>query len=141
MIVLDTDVLSIIQRGRGPDFDRLGQQLAGHRDEDPAVTIVSFEEQARGWLAQVARARQPADLVLAYARFRAFLRESARWPVLDLTPRAADMYADLRRTYRRHGSADLRIAAIVMAHDALLISGNARDFAAIAGLRFEAFRG
>jgi predicted nucleic acid-binding protein len=35
---------------------------------------------------------------------------------------------------------DLKIAAIAITHDALLLSANARDFASITGLRFEQFR-
>ena len=70
----------------------------------------------------------------------AVLDDFAHRTVLDLTSSAADLYADLRKTYRRHGAADLKIAAITMAHGALLLSGNARDFVDIAGLRFEPFR-
>jgi predicted nucleic acid-binding protein len=35
---------------------------------------------------------------------------------------------------------DLKIAAVALANNALLLSGNARDFGAVAELRFEPFR-
>ena len=56
MIVLDTDVLSIVQRADGPAYDRLAQRLDA-ADDEVAVSIVSFEEQMRGWLAYVARSK------------------------------------------------------------------------------------
>lgn len=139
MIVLDTDVLSILQRGAGADFNRLVRQLTAHADEEPALTIISFEEQTRGWLAQLAKAKLPVDQVEPYRRFHRLLEDYSRWTVLDFSPVAADRYAILRRAYRRHGAADLKIAAITMTHDALLLSGNARDFNGLTGLRFEPF--
>jgi tRNA(fMet)-specific endonuclease VapC len=39
-------------------------------DGDVAVTIISFEEQARGWLTYLARARPLPQQVEAYARLR-----------------------------------------------------------------------
>ena len=38
MIVLDTDVLSTLQRGAGDDYDRLVRLLTRHVDEQPALT-------------------------------------------------------------------------------------------------------
>jgi len=56
VIVLDTDVLSLIQRADGPAYDRLVQRLDA-ADDEVAVSIISFEEQMRGWLAYVARSK------------------------------------------------------------------------------------
>ena len=47
MIILDTDLLSIVQRASGPDYDTLAGRLDAAEDE-AAVTIVNFEEQMRG---------------------------------------------------------------------------------------------
>lgn len=141
MIVLDTDVLTFIQHAGPDELDRLDRTLVRLMAEGPAaVTIVSFEEQTRGRLAGISKARTPSDIARAYDRLHAVLDDFAHRTVLDLTPSAADLYADLRKTYRRHGAADLKIAAITIAHGALLLSGNARDFAGIARLRFEPFR-
>ena len=43
MIVLDTDLLSIVQRSDGPSYDRLAERLDA-ADDEVAVSIVSFEE-------------------------------------------------------------------------------------------------
>ena len=58
MVVLDTDVLSLLQRRQGAPDTRLAARIAS-TDEEIYVTIVSFEEQTRGWLASAAKARTP----------------------------------------------------------------------------------
>jgi predicted nucleic acid-binding protein len=58
-------------------------------------------------------------------------------PVLALDVDAARRFADLRRQYRRHGAADLKIAAIVVGSDATLLTRNVRDFQGINGLSVE----
>ena len=56
MNILDTDVLSIVQRVEGPAYDPLVARLDAANDE-VVVCIVSFEEQMRGWLAYIARSK------------------------------------------------------------------------------------
>jgi tRNA(fMet)-specific endonuclease VapC len=51
--------------------------------------------------------------------------------------RAADRFTSLRRAGIRIGSMDLKIAAIALVHDALLVTGNLRDFAVVPNLRCE----
>ena len=58
MVVLDTDVLTLLQRQHGEPYARLAARIAT-AGEEVYVTIVSFEEQMRGWLAACARARTP----------------------------------------------------------------------------------
>jgi tRNA(fMet)-specific endonuclease VapC len=55
VIVLDSDLLTLIQRGSGPEYQTLLARLQSSGD-DVSVTIPSFEEQMRGWMAYVARA-------------------------------------------------------------------------------------
>ena len=43
MIILDTDVLCIVQRGGSPEYERLAERLDA-ADEEVPVTIVSFED-------------------------------------------------------------------------------------------------
>ena len=49
MIVLDTDVLTIVQRATGPEYARLVSRLEAAPAQPVGVTIISFEEQMRGW--------------------------------------------------------------------------------------------
>jgi tRNA(fMet)-specific endonuclease VapC len=52
-----------------------------------------------------------------------------------LDERAADRFASLRRQRIRIGTMDLKIAAIALVNDALLVSANARDYSAVPDLR------
>ena len=54
--ILDTDHLSILQRCNQPGYDRLQSRLQKHPLGEICTTIVSFQEQVRGWLAYLNRA-------------------------------------------------------------------------------------
>jgi tRNA(fMet)-specific endonuclease VapC len=70
LIVLDTDIISLLDRKSGEGFERFVHRFtAVPDDERVCATIISFEEQMRGWLGQVAAARKPKDEVTAYTAF------------------------------------------------------------------------
>lgn len=82
MYILDTDHLSVLDRATGPDATRLRARLAVVPRAEVATTIISFEEQMRGWLAFLARAHSVADQVVAYQRLSRQLEMYCRIPVL-----------------------------------------------------------
>jgi len=53
VIILDTDLLTVIQRVERPAYEKLARRLDS-ADQNVAVSIISFEEQMRGWLAFIA---------------------------------------------------------------------------------------
>ncbi|MEO6751169.1 MAG: type II toxin-antitoxin system VapC family toxin, partial [Chthoniobacteraceae bacterium] len=66
MFVLDTDQLSVLE---GPDValrQTLVARLAPQADA-LFTTIISVEEQMRGWLAEIRRTNDPRQQVRAYA--------------------------------------------------------------------------
>jgi len=136
VIVLDTDVLSIVQRADGPAYDRLAQRLDA-ADDEVAVSIVSFEEQMRGWLAYVARSKTLNQQIEGYAKLHALLDDFTSRPVLDFDQDDAAEFERLIRLKLRLGTMDLRIAAITLANNALLLSKNLTDFRKVPGLRVE----
>ena len=136
MIILDTDVLSIVQRAAGQEYDRLIRRLES-ADDEVAVSIVSFEEQMRGWLAFIARAKSSSQQINGYAMLHALLDDFITRPVLDFDRPSADKFEVLLKSKIRIGVMDLKIAAISLAQDALLISKNLRDFHKVPGLRVE----
>jgi tRNA(fMet)-specific endonuclease VapC len=101
------------------------------------VTIVSYEEQVRGWLACVAASRSTVDLVEAYRELRRQLQNYCTWKVLPFTEIAATKYQELRNKKLRVGSMDLRIAALALVHDATLLSRNLIDFRRVPDLKVE----
>jgi tRNA(fMet)-specific endonuclease VapC len=137
MFVLDTDHLSFLEHSEhGP-----GKRLLGRLDVHPAdqvvATIVSYEEQTRGWMAQIARARAIHQQIEAYRRLHRQLDHYRRIPLLDFDEAAAVRFQRLRAARIRIGTSDLKIAAIVLANDATLLSRNLVDFRKVPGLRVE----
>lgn len=137
MLVLDTDVLSIIQRAEGIEYSRLVARLPAGDPQSVFVTIVSLEEQMRGWLTFVARARSSEQQITAYARLHALLKDFSRRSVLDFDDQAARQYQRLLKSKIRIGTMDLRIAAIALAQHATLLSRNLSDYRKVPGLRVE----
>lgn len=136
MILLDTDHFSVLVDNRharhGPLIARLGTV-----DEIIAVPVVSIEEQLRAWLAQIHRIRDAHRLVQPYDRLVQLLEVLADWNVARWTDAVADEFASLQNGRIRIGTQDLRIAAIALASDALLLSANLRDFEKVPQLRVE----
>lgn len=99
-----------------------------------AVTVITVEEQIRGRLEIVRRHGASPLQVPAYTAFQQTLRYFATWQVLDFTQMAFEQFWALRQQRIRIGSQDLRIAAIVLANAAILVTRNTRDFALVPGL-------
>ncbi len=137
MFVLDTDVLSLIDQHESGRSDRLILRLEQAAPDSLFATIISFEEQMRGWMSYISQARTISEQIYAYEQLDRHLTSWKRVRTLSFTESAATIAADLRRRHRRLGLMDLRIAAITMAHDATLVTANLRDFALIDDLRIE----
>lgn len=137
MYVLDTDHMSLVEKGRGAEALHLRARLSRVPKGQLVSTVVSYEEQTRGWLSFAARARSVAELIEAYRRLAGHLEDWRRIPVLPFDPRAAVQYQELLHRRLRVGTMDLRIAAIVLANQATLLTRNLRDFRSIPELRAE----
>jgi tRNA(fMet)-specific endonuclease VapC len=137
MIVLDTDHMSLLERGESPTASRLQARLATLPPELRTTTIVSFEEQMRGWMAYLAKSRTVARQVDAYKRLQRQLDTYTNMKLLGFDERAATEFQRLMKTRIRIGTLDLRIAAIALAQDATLLTRNTSDFAKVPGLKFE----
>lgn len=114
------------------------RERLGDVDPDQVVTtIISYEEQVRGWMAYVARARNLEQEIEAYRRLRRQLDNYRQIPVLDFDEHAAVEFQRLRGARIRVGTMDLKIASVVLSHDATLLSRNASDFRKVPGLKVE----
>lgn len=75
MVILDTDHLTILQRKEGDAYSRLDACLeAAALHHAICVTLISFEEQMRGWLAFIARSKSIDKQVEAYERLTRTIR-------------------------------------------------------------------
>jgi tRNA(fMet)-specific endonuclease VapC len=78
--------------------------------------------------------RQEVD---AYQRLHSLLRFFSRIPVLDYDEAAADRLSALKRLRLRIGTMDLKIAAIALSKNAILLTSNTVDFEGVPGLTIE----
>ena len=136
MLILDTDHLSILDRDTIEAFN-LGRRLASGPPEEIAITIITYEEQMRGWVAVVAQARTAPRQVEAYQKLRRFADQFSRIIIIDYDAKAAGEFEQLRQAKVRVGTKDLRIAAICLANSATLLTRNSKDFGLVPGLKFE----
>jgi tRNA(fMet)-specific endonuclease VapC len=136
MLILDTDHLSEMERG-SPGGTVLEVKLI--RSGDIVVsTIISAEEQLRGWLAQISR-RDVHDQVDPYRRLQGRLAFYAQWTLLPWSSGAADRYIILRKNKVRIGPMDLKIASIALECGGKVLSQNLADFGKVPGLRVESW--
>ena len=136
MIVLDTDHLTILRYADHPRCASLVERLQS-ANQPVTATVVTWEEQLRGWLAEINRCRNFGDQVPAYERLQKLAVFINEWDVLPFDEQAAAECQELRRQRIRIGAQDLKIAAIALVNHALLLSGNLRDFQKVPGLRVE----
>ncbi len=136
MPILDTNPLSILER-RNAEAARLTAYLETFPEDSIYVTVISYEEQIRGWMAALGSARNPSAQVLPYTKLLEQLENYCALQILPFDNRAATQYADLRRRHRRISSPDLKIAAVALVHNEILITQNTRDFESIAGLKLK----
>jgi len=139
MIVLDTDHLSVLQFHNSRSAIGLRERLTEFEDAENHVvtTIVSYEEQMRSWLSQIGRRSNVAEQVPFYDRLLRFVEFYADWELLPLNNDAAQHFGRLRKEKIRISTTDLKIASIVLAHDATLFSRNVADFRQVPGLKCE----
>jgi tRNA(fMet)-specific endonuclease VapC len=137
MHILDTDHISLLDRASSPEAQRLRFRLASLKPEERVTTIITFEEQMRGWMSYLAQARSLSQQVEAYRRLKGFLDRYLKITVLEFDKAAAAEFQRLKQSRLRIGTMDLKIAAIALTHRATLLSRNLTDFRQVPGLKVE----
>src|SRR4051812_34537211 len=135
MVILDTDHLSILEHAESASSRRLRERLAELSPDEVATTIITYEEQTRGWLAYAARARSVHQQVAAYERLHRHLKTYQAVPVIDFDAAAAVQFQHLISARIRIGTMDLKIAAIALSLNATLLSRNLNDFRKVPDLQ------
>ncbi|MEH1806461.1 type II toxin-antitoxin system VapC family toxin [Nostoc sp.] len=131
--ILDTDHLSLLQRGNLS----IRKRLNTFNPQDIAITIVTAIEQIRGRMNTINRANLSGELVLAYARLQDTLEDLNSIRVLEFSEDAGSIYAELVSQKTRIGTQDLRIAAITLSVNGILVTRNRKDFEKVPNLRLE----
>lgn len=136
--ILDTDVFTLSELPDSPEYLRLHASVLQLADEDRLVTtIITYEEQTRGWLAYAAKSCDMSHQIKAYGRLKKHLQAYAGFEVLDFDAAAAREFERLRTLKLHVGSSDLKIAAITLSQNAILLSRNLQDFRKVPNLRVE----
>ena len=109
----------------------------GAESTRPGSLEISVEEELRGWYTKLRRAKKRDQLARVYQRLTDAVRFFSSLQILSFTEPAMARYEELRKSHRRVGKNDLRIAAIALEHDDTLVTRNVSDFQGIPGLKIE----
>ena len=94
MVVLDTDHLSLLERRESAASQSLQTRLDRLDAGSWTTTIVTYEEQTRGWMAYMARTKTVAQEIDAYARLKTHIQSYRYIVVLDFDEGAVVKYRD-----------------------------------------------
>ena len=135
--LLDTDHISFLQRRSGQEFTRLIIRMEQHSQVDFALSIVSFHEQVLGVHNFINRARINIDVMRGYTLLLEILQGFSSAPVLPYEAEAVAIFDELRRQKVRVSTIDLRISAIALSHNLIVLTRNVSDFSKVPGLMTE----
>lgn len=131
--VLDTDAVTHQQLGHPLVVAKL--RLVDR--STVATTIITMYEQLRGRLAAINRKQGDAQLQIAFRHLQATQEYFCTARILLFAERATQIHQRLLTQKLRIGAQDLQIAAIVLAHNAVLVTANQRHFAQVPALQLE----
>jgi tRNA(fMet)-specific endonuclease VapC len=135
MILLDTDTVTHFAYGNA----NVRRKIEGRGDEELAIAIITRHEILRGRAESLLKAANEEELRKAAERFRQAEELLSDFVVVGLDDDSITHFGRLRkqRNLKKMGRADMLIACIALAHDALLVTRNTRDYKDVAGLRME----
>jgi tRNA(fMet)-specific endonuclease VapC len=131
--ILDTDHVSLFQRGH----PQIVNCLAEVAPTDISITVITLEEQIRGRFDMIRRAASPSELILAYRNLHITFDSLKTFEILDFSPAASSLYSFLLKQKIKIGTQDLRIAAIALSVNGILVTRNQRDFVKVPNLVLE----
>jgi len=91
MILLDIDHLSLLQDRGTPVAFALQTRLEAFLLEEVVTTVITLEEQMRGWLALIHRVTDAQRQVAYYERLLGLVAFFAEWEVLPFDQRGGDL--------------------------------------------------
>jgi len=105
-------------------------------DEVFGTTIIDVAEQMKGWLSVINEERQAIRQVTGYRKLARLFDYYVSYHIAPFDEVAAVRFDDLRRAKIQVGTNDLKIAAVALCCDSLLLTANRQDFEQIPSLRF-----
>src|SRR5450432_174427 len=96
MYLFDTDHMSLIEHG-GVEYERIKARLRTVPRDDVATTIISYEEQTRGWLARIAQMKTPQRQISVYSELKRQLRNYCDIDIVEFDTTATTEFKRLRQ--------------------------------------------
>ena len=135
--LLDTDHISFLQRRSSSEFSQLAFRRAQHPISDFALSVISFHEQVIGTHSFINRAQTNTDLARGYTLLLEILNGFTTAPVLPFDSKAIVIFDQMRTQKVRVATMDLRIAAIAISNNLVLLTRNTGDFSKVPNLIIE----
>jgi tRNA(fMet)-specific endonuclease VapC len=132
--ILDTNIVTLSQHGNS----HIAQRAKVVGITNIFITTVTLEEQLKGRLAAISRcATKPELLPIAHQNLLITQRYLCNMNLLDFHECACECFKKLRQQKINIGTQDLRIAAIALVNDAILVTQNYKDFIKVPDLKME----
>ena len=133
MIILDSDIFTLLTYQHANvcrHYEAVGES------EPLAVTAITRMEALRGRTDSLLKAANEQELLIAAERFKATEAALDDFLVVHVDEAAARHFKVLlgQRKLNKMKRADMLIACIALAHDALLVTRNTKDFKKVVGL-------
>lgn len=132
--LLDTDHISFLQRRSSSEFIRLTLLMSQYALSDFALSVISFHEQVIGAHSFINRAQTNTDMARGYTLLLETLNSFAKAPVLPFDAKAIAIFDEMRSQKVRVSTMDLRIAAIAISNNLVLLTRNTGDFSKVPSL-------
>ncbi|NMG09150.1 type II toxin-antitoxin system VapC family toxin [Brasilonema sp. UFV-L1] len=136
LFILDTDHVSLWFRGNSSICAKTAQLSS-----NIAVTIVTVQELFNGWVVNINNPSQANNLVELYTRFWATVDFLQSVRILNFDAAADTQYRQLLKDHsalrKNRIQKDVRIAAIALSVNGVLVTRNQRDFSQVPGLVLE----
>ena len=132
--LLDTDHISFLQRRSSSEFIRLTLRMSQHSLSDFALSVISFHEQVIGAHSFINRAQTNTDIARGYTLLLETLNSFSNAPVLPFDDKAIAIFDEMRSQKVRVSTMDLRIAAVTISNNLVLLTRNTGDFSKVPSL-------
>ena len=135
--IIDTDHVSLALRGNQRILDRLSQM-----SDQAHITIITVQEIFNGWMSELNQPNATREsIIYHYHHLFNTMELLRRLPILEFNTIAFDRYEELLRQNpnlrKKRLQKDMRIAAIALANDAIVVTRNQRDFEQVPELQIE----
>lgn len=135
--LLDTDHLSILERGTKGAYENLVQRMAQCSPSDFVISIITVQEQILGCHNRINKARKITDLVKGYALMEQILKTIRVLPLISFDSDTALIYQNLQSQRLQLARMDALIAATALRYNLILLTRNFKDFKKVTELVIE----